>query len=69
VAGDYYPAPRGAVACRGHELLHWRETLSGGEPIAQILVHYVQRHGFCRSWTYNRRPRVTEAPGKSAPCW
>ena len=61
---DYCPAPRGAVAFRGHELLHWRETLSGGGPIACALFHYVQRHGSCRSWADDRRPRAIETPGE-----
>ena len=55
--GDYCPAPRGAVAFRGHELLHWRDTLSEGGPVAHVLFHYVDRHGPCRSWAYDRRPR------------
>jgi hypothetical protein len=65
---DCCPAPRGAVAFRGHELLHWRETLSGGGPIAHVLLHYVQRHGLWGSWAYDRRPEGTEVPAKSASC-
>jgi hypothetical protein len=59
---DYCPPPRGAVAFRGHELLHWREMLSGCGPAVSILFHYVHRHGSCRSWAYDRRP-----PGATAP--
>jgi hypothetical protein len=65
---EYCPPPRGAVVFRGHELLHWRDALSGERPIAHVLFHYVQRHGLCRSWAYDRRPRATEAPGEQAPC-
>jgi hypothetical protein len=60
---EYSTLARGAVVFRGHELLHWRDALSGDRPIAHILLHYVQRHGFCRSWAYDRRPRATAAPG------
>ena len=66
---DYSPPPRGAIAFRGHELLHWREPLGGGRPIACVLFHYVQRHGAWRSWAYDRRPRATEALEDGAPCW
>jgi hypothetical protein len=66
---DYCPPPRGAVAFRGHELLHWREPLSGGGPVAQVLFHYVHRHGLHRSWAYDRRPTGTDAQEKNAPCW
>jgi hypothetical protein len=53
---DYSPAPRGAVAFRGRELLHWRDALSGDRPITQVLFHYVQRQGACGSWANDRRP-------------
>jgi hypothetical protein len=66
---EYSPLPRSAVAFRGHELLHWRETLSARAPVAHVLLHYVDRLGLHRSWAYDRRPRETEARGKSAPCW
>jgi hypothetical protein len=68
-AVGYCPAPRGAVAFRGHELLHWREPLGGGRPAAHVLFHYVQRHGPCRSWAYDRRPPAGAAPGKDPRCW
>jgi alkylated DNA repair dioxygenase AlkB len=61
---DYCPAPRGAVAFRGHELLHWRGTLSGDGPVAHVLFHYVLRHGPCGSWAYDRRRTTTEAAGR-----
>ncbi len=66
---DYCPAPRSAVAFRGHELLHWRDSLSADGSVAQALFHYVDRRGPYRSWAYDRRPRGTEAQGRSAPCW
>jgi alkylated DNA repair dioxygenase AlkB len=52
---DLCPATRGAVAFRGHELLHWRETLPGEDPITCVLFHYVERHGPFGSWAYDRR--------------
>lgn len=55
---DYCPEPRGAVAFRGQELLHWRDALFGSGPIAHVLFHYVQRHGSCGSWANDRRPRA-----------
>jgi hypothetical protein len=55
---DYCPAPRGAVAFRGQELLHWREALFGSGPIANVLFHYVQQHGACASWANDRRSRA-----------
>ena len=53
---EFAPPARDAVVFRGHELLHWRETLSGNRPVAQVLLHYVQRRGPCQSWAYDRRP-------------
>jgi hypothetical protein len=66
---DYCPAPRSAVAFRGHELLHWRDPLSADGSVAQALFHYVDRRGPFHSWACDRRPRGTEAQGRSAPCW
>jgi hypothetical protein len=65
---EYCPPPRGAVVFKGHELLHWRDALSGERPVAHVLFHYVQRHGFCRSWAYDRRSDAIKAPGGAAPC-
>jgi alkylated DNA repair dioxygenase AlkB len=61
------PPPGGAVVFRGHELLHWRDPLCGRRRIASVLFHYVQRHGPCRSWSYDRRRDVSEWT-MSAPC-
>jgi alkylated DNA repair dioxygenase AlkB len=52
---EFCPAPGGAVVFRGHELLHWREPLSGSKPIAQVFFHYVQRYGCYTSWANDRR--------------
>jgi hypothetical protein len=65
---DRCPAPRSAVAFRGHELLHWREKLSAGGSVAHVLFHYVQRNGSCGSWAYDRRPREAKVTANGAPC-
>ena len=56
---DYCPAPRSAVAFRGHDLLHWRDPLSADGSVAQALFHYVDRCGPFHSWAYDRRPTGT----------
>ncbi len=65
---DCCPPPRGAVTFRGHELLHWRDTLSAGDPVAHVLFHYVQRHGPHSSWAYDRRPSEIRVRSKKSPC-
>jgi hypothetical protein len=65
---DCCPLPRGAVTFRGHELLHWRDTLSPGDPVAHVMFHYVQRDGPHRSWAYDRRPGETRTRAKQSPC-
>lgn len=64
----FCPPPRGAVTFRGHELLHWRDTLCTGNSVAHVLFHYVQRDGPHSSWAYDRRPSETKARAKQPPC-
>jgi hypothetical protein len=64
----YYPAQRGGVVFRGHQLLHWREAMSAGGPVVHALFHYVERDGLCRSWAYDRRAQGATLPEKTAPC-
>ncbi len=61
---DFCPAPRDALAFKGQELLHWREPLSGNALVAQILLHYVQREGSCRSWAYRSPPDSSRGVGE-----
>jgi hypothetical protein len=63
----YCPAPRGAVAFRGHELVHWRDTLTAQTEVAHVLFHYVQKEGPHGSWANDRRgpPSLTS----ERACW
>jgi hypothetical protein len=63
---EHCPPPQNAVAFKGHELLHWREALSGDKPVAQILFHYVQRHGPYASWANDRRSIAAPDAGADA---
>jgi hypothetical protein len=62
---DSCPQSRGAIAFRGHDLLHWRDELSGSGPSVHVLLHYVLRNGPFQSWADDRRsPEFSETSKK-----
>jgi len=64
---EHCPAPRGAVAFRGHQFVHWRDPLSAQTEVAHVLFHYVQKQGPHGSWANDRRD-PTRGESESV-CW
>ena len=47
-------APGDAVLYQGRQCPHWRDAY-GGQRLGQVFLHYVNRHGQCREWVYDKR--------------
>jgi len=51
---SYRMEPGDALLYRGIECDHWREAFAG-QPIAQVFLHYVDRHGLNAEWKFDKR--------------
>jgi hypothetical protein len=49
--------PGDALLYRGIECPHWRDACEG-ENVAQVFLHYVDRHGPHADWKYDKRPSL-----------
>lgn len=43
---------------RGMECPHWRAAFEGCQ-LAQVFLHYVDQHGPCAEWKFDKRPSLT----------
>lgn len=50
-------SPGDAIVYRGCDVVHWRERFSG-EHYAQVFLHYVDQHGPCAEWKFDKRTRL-----------
>jgi hypothetical protein len=48
---------------KGRELPHWRRRYSGNR-LAQVFLHYVDQHGACSEWKFDKRSSLRKPP----PC-
>ncbi len=47
-----------ALLYRGRECAHWREGFPGNHH-AQVFLHYVDQHGPCADWRFDKRPSLS----------
>ncbi len=46
---------------RGMECRHWREPFPGSRAV-QVFLHWVERHGPCAEWRFDKRPSLNVLP-------
>jgi hypothetical protein len=47
-----------ALLYRGRECPHWRDTFCGHN-LVQVFLHYVDQHGPCAEWRFDKRPSLS----------
>jgi len=53
-----------ALLYRGIELAHWRAPFVG-EQLGQLFLHYVDQYGPYADWKFDRRPSLSDMPGRT----
>jgi len=55
---NYELSPGSGVVYKGCDILHWREKMTEGQLVVQLMLHYVDKDGFNAEFKYDKRQNL-----------